>query len=56
MSPEKSSTDNGTRFSVEECVEILAECSLIEESIKALREKAEKDMEWHFRPALRLVE
>ena len=54
------SAETGRRFSPEECVEILSECDGIEECIRVLRKKAQRDLDWHLeenlRPKLRLVD
>jgi hypothetical protein len=61
MSDESNSTKTGKRFSIEECLEILSQCSLIEASIKALRARAESDFEYQMnkelnKPKLKIVE
>lgn len=44
------------RFTKQEAVEVLTECDFLELSVQALREKAERDLEYHLRPKLKVVE
>jgi hypothetical protein len=45
------------RFSVDECVEILAHCALIESSIKSLRAKALTDLDFRMnQPKLKVID
>lgn len=57
MSQKKDSPLTGKRYSEEECIEILAHCRLIEQSIERLRTKALTDLEYRLnQPKLKVVE
>jgi hypothetical protein len=44
MSRKSNTTETGNVFSEAECLEILAQCALLEQSIRVLREKALTDL------------